>query len=744
VYEIAYSATVDADATGQVGNVVTAAGGGGSAPDCSSCSTEHTLAASRVTLTKSSNPAAGTEVRVGDVIEYTLTALVENSVTTDDVFLVDLPGAGLDLGALPAGCTPTATGFRCAVPAGTVPGTSSFSYQAVVNADAGDTVINLLTGESTGTAPDCDVCEITHQVIDDTALRITKSVGSRTAKIGDLLRYTLSIENVGPRNFVGGTVLDTPPAGFSYVEGSMSVADGDGAFSLGAGLSPLRIEGLDIAVGERATVVYLLRVGAGVRPGVYINEAVALGIDGEPVSNVATAQVVVDSDPLLDDSLVFGTVFDDRDGDGWQDSAQLEGVRVQGGFAAGAYIAGSTTVDRGQGPVQQADASAPLLHGLEIGRIAGRESIADRQAARQVVIRQRLREPAFTGDFVLTSDNGLTLRMDAEGKTTLERDGDAAKGMGAGEPTVERSIARVDDGYEVSYAIGNAGVDERGIPGVRVASVEGLLIETDQYGRFHLADVEGGANARGRNFILKVDPATLPAQTAFTTDNPLVRRITGGVPARFSFGVKLPAQEIPGATQVLEVRLGEVFFAPGSAVIQPEHMPAVVKMAEQVEAHGGGEAVITAEAGNEPLAFARAEAMRDALVANLGEEAARALRVSLRTTVDDPHSLVAMVGGSETLLGTVLFDTDRSTIRPEFDSLLDAVAARLEQMGGGVIAIVGHTDVRASHAYNVALGLRRAQSVFDALARRLGPDARARLRVESSDDPNAPLGTEQQ
>lgn len=742
LYEVAYTATVGVDARQQVRNQVTAAGGGDT-PDCSSCSVEHLLADPKVTISKSSNPVSGSEVRIGDSIEYTLTALVENSSTLDDAFLVDDPGIGLDIETLPAGCARSGDGFRCALPAGTAPGTSTFTYTAIVNADAGDTVLNLLTGESGGKVPECAVCETTHKVVDETSLRITKAVSARNAKIGDILRYTLTIENVGTRNLVGGTVLDTPPAGFVYVDGSMTVADGDGAFNLSPGLSPLRIGGLDIAVGEQATVVYLLRVGAGVRAGVYVNEAVAVDAGDDPISNVATAQVVVESDPLLDDSLVFGTVYDDRDGDGWQDSAALDGVRVQGGFDPAMYIPGTTTVDRGQGPEPLADASAPLLHGIDIGAIAGRESIADKQAARQVVIRQRLREPAFSDDFVLTNDQGVILRMDAQGFTRTERDGDAARGIGAGEPVVERSIARVEDGYEVAYAIGNAGVDERGIPGVRIASVEGLLIETDQYGRYHLVDIQGGESAHGRNFILKVDPATLPAQTEFTTENPLVRRITPGVPVRFGFGVKLPVQEIPGSTQVLELQLGEVFFAPDSAELRPEYMPAIAKMAEQVDAHGGGEVVITAEGGNEPLAFARAEAVRDALVAKTGKDAAGALTVALRTKVDDPHSLVAMLGGSETLLGTVLFDTDRSTIRPEFEGLLDSVARRLEEMGGGVVGIVGHTDVRASHAYNTALGLRRAQSVFDALVKRLGPAARAHLRVQSSNDPNAPLGTEQ-
>lgn len=114
----------------------------------------------------------------------------------------------------------------------------------------------------------------------------------------------------------------------------------------------------------------------------------------------------------------------------------------------------------------------------------------------------------------------------------------------------------------------------------------------------------------------------------------------------------------------------------------------------------------------------------------------------LRTRVDDPHSMVAGIDAGGALLGTVLFDTDKSDIQPGFEALLDAVAERLDAMGGGVVAIVGHTDVRASHAYNTALGLRRATAVQQALAKRLSPEVRARVRVEASSDPAAPVGTE--
>ncbi|MEW5315015.1 MAG: hypothetical protein WDW38_006472 [Sanguina aurantia] len=77
-------------------------------------------------------------------------------------------------------------------------------------------------------------------------------------------------------------------------------------------------------------------------------------------------------------------------------------------------------------------------------------------------------------------------------------------------------------GYQVDYILRDNGIEERGIPGVRVVSVEGLIMETDAYGRFHLDGIDGGEWARGRNFILKVDPSTLPPGSVFTTENPRV------------------------------------------------------------------------------------------------------------------------------------------------------------------------------------------------------------------------------
>ena len=737
-YTVTYTATVNDQAVGTVDNAVV--GTGDDAPTCAgTCTTQTPVAAPRIVVSKSSDPGTGAQVQVGQTVRYTLTVEISGSALREALVLVDTPDRGLTLGALPAGCTFDGTRLTCQLPAGTPAGVHTLTYEAVVNPNAGPVVGNQVSATGGGgELPTCTTCSTEHE-LEAPQIRLSKTAGSREVRIGDLVRYTLTVENVGRVNVVNGSVVDTPAAGFSYVEGSLLANDADAMATVSGG-NPLRFSGVDVAAGETATLVYVMRVGAGVRPGTHVNQAQVRSATDDPVSNVATAEVMLTADPLLDDSLVFGTVFNDRDGDGWQDSAALSGVKVQGGFAPTAYIANSTTVDRGAGPQPEPDASSPLLHGIAVGAISGRQSVADPVQDHEVVIRQRLNELSFTDDFVLTSNQGVTVRMDAAGNTRVEQSGEAAKGLTAAAPTVERRVAQSEGGYVVDYVIRNTGIDERGIPGVRIASVEGLLIETDQYGRYHLAGVSGGPWERGRNFILKVDPSTLPAGAQFTTDNPLLRRVTPGVPVRFDWGVKLPEQVIEGGTEQVELEMGEVFFAPGSAEVREKYLPVIEAMAAKVRQYQGGEVVIQANGDSQGLAFERANAVKAALLDKLDAASAQGLVVSARGSVDDPSSMIVGVDEGGALLGTVLFDTDKSNIRPEFAPLLDKVAAALEKMGGGSIAIVGHTDVRASHAYNLALGMRRAKAVYEALAQRLSPQVRANVRVEASNDPTAPVG----
>ncbi|HAT40540.1 MAG TPA: peptidoglycan-associated lipoprotein Pal [Rheinheimera sp.] len=60
---------------------------------------------------------------------------------------------------------------------------------------------------------------------------------------------------------------------------------------------------------------------------------------------------------------------------------------------------------------------------------------------------------------------------------------------------------------------------------------------------------------------------------------------------------------------------------------------------------------------------------------------------------------------------TIYFDFDKSDIREEFKSVLEAHAAFLRAQTTVSVTIEGHTDARGTPEYNVALGERRAQSV---------------------------------
>lgn len=75
----------------------------------------------------------------------------------------------------------------------------------------------------------------------------------------------------------------------------------------------------------------------------------------------------------------------------------------------------------------------------------------------------------------------------------------------------------------------------------------------------------------------------------------------------------------------------------------------------------------------------------------------------------------------------VLFDFDRSTLRPEADAILLPVLEMLQADPAMAIDIEGHTDWIGSDAYNDGLSQRRAQVVVDWLAAR-GID-RVRIRA---------------
>ncbi len=355
-------------------------------------------------------------------------------------------------------------------------------------------------------------------------LLLSKTATPNEISIGDVVQYTLQIDNTSAAAYSGTSIVDNIPAGFSYVNDSALVitAGADGVLNTGddvqvnaivTGADPINFENIDIALNESLLIRYLLRVSSGVVEGEYTNTAHVAGVGGVRLSNEANATVMVAQDPILQKTTIIGKVFNDRDEDGWQDSAHAAKVKIKSEHFG--------------------------WDGHSLGTLYGRNSEFDSIQENQIQVRMPL-DLHSDNSFIIESAEGTVIKVDNDGNVQEEHKGAKRKGLTAQDLTV--TTERDSDEYVIT--ITNHGIQEAGVPGVRLATVEGLIVETDQYGRYHLADIDGGRWERGRNFIIKVDPATLPEGASFTTENPRVLRITQALMSKFNFGVKLPKQDV--------------------------------------------------------------------------------------------------------------------------------------------------------------------------------------------------------
>ncbi len=223
-YAVSYTATVNTNATGTVGNSVTATGGGGSnPPDCTTCSTTHPLNPA-IRVVKSSNPASGATVTPGQTITYTVTATVANAALTSPLVLADTISANQTFGSVTSAGAYTCTGtVQCTLPSGTAPGTYAVSYTATVNANATGSVSNAVTATGGGgtNPPDCTSCSTTHPLQAD--VRIVKTLSSESGSVagvaepGETLVYTITLSNSGGAAATNVGVVDPLDANVVFV-----------------------------------------------------------------------------------------------------------------------------------------------------------------------------------------------------------------------------------------------------------------------------------------------------------------------------------------------------------------------------------------------------------------------------------------------------------------------------------------------------------------------------------------------
>ena len=115
---------------------------------------------------------------------------------------------------------------------------------------------------------------------------------------------------------------------------------------------------------------------------------------------------------------------------------------------------------------------------------------------------------------------------------------------------------------------------EEGIPGVRLATVEGVLVKTGAEGRYHLPCAAVPNSAIGSTHVMKLDERTLPFGYTLKTRNPAMVRLTRGKATKVNFAV----------SRLAEVRLdfSAQAFHHGSMALLPEHEAALAQLIDQL------------------------------------------------------------------------------------------------------------------------------------------------------------------
>jgi len=159
-------------------------------------------------------------------------------------------------------------------------------------------------------------------------LKISKSANKREASIGDIVTYTVTIENDGADSVTNVYVKDRIPGGFKYIRGR-TLLDGQTAQEP-SGTRELIFDIGTLTAGQTRVLRYQLVIGSGVTFGDYRNVASCVFSNGREISNAAQASVRVVVDPTFDLGTIMGKVYRDANTNGRQDPGEkpIPAIRI--------------------------------------------------------------------------------------------------------------------------------------------------------------------------------------------------------------------------------------------------------------------------------------------------------------------------------------------------------------------------------------------------------------------------------
>ncbi|MBO9534382.1 MAG: DUF11 domain-containing protein [Solirubrobacteraceae bacterium] len=231
---------------------------------------------------------------VGDTITYLVTVTNDGPSGATNVALTNtLPANATIVSVTPSqgSCAPTGNPRSCAI--GSLASGASATLTVVVTADAG-AAGTVLADSASVTGDQFDPTLSNNSASDGTAvgdaadLRVTKTADRATADVGDVVTWTITASNLGPRPATGVTLTDVVPAGVTI----QSVTTSAGTCS---GTGPITCALGGLAVGANDTITIVGRIGSGAGATVLSAQASITGneLDPNPANNTASVPTTV-------------------------------------------------------------------------------------------------------------------------------------------------------------------------------------------------------------------------------------------------------------------------------------------------------------------------------------------------------------------------------------------------------------------------------------------------------------------